>query len=48
MEGVEVWKHLVNYENYEVSSFGKVRNKNTGRILKLVVMVDICLLDYLM
>ena len=34
MEGVEVWKHLVNYENYEVSSFGKVRNKNTGRILK--------------
>ena len=34
MEYAEVWKHLANYENYEVSSFGQVRNKNTGRILK--------------
>jgi hypothetical protein len=34
MEVKEVWKHLVNYENYEVSSFGQVRNKNTCRILK--------------
>jgi len=34
MEYVEVWKHLANYENYEVSSFGQVRNKKTSRILK--------------
>ena len=34
MEDIEVWKHLANYENYEVSSFGKVRNKKTSRILK--------------
>ena len=34
MEDIEVWKSIVGYENYEVSSFGKVRNKNTGRILK--------------
>jgi hypothetical protein len=30
----ERWKQVDGYENYEVSSFGKVRNKNTGRILK--------------
>ena len=34
MEDIEVWKHLANYENYEVSSFGQVRNKKTSRILK--------------
>jgi hypothetical protein len=34
MEDIEVWKNVLNYENYEVSSLGNVRNKNTGRILK--------------
>jgi hypothetical protein len=34
MEDIEVWKNISNYDNYEVSSFGNVRNKNTGRILK--------------
>lgn len=34
MEGIELWKQINNYENYEVSSFGNIRNKNTGRILK--------------
>jgi hypothetical protein len=34
MEVTEDWKELSGYENYEVSSFGQVRNKKTGRILK--------------
>ena len=34
MEDIEIWKKINNYENYEVSSLGNVRNKNTGRILK--------------
>lgn len=34
MEELEVWKDIANYDNYEVSTFGKVRNKKSGRILK--------------
>ncbi len=34
MEDTEVWKEIANYDKYEVSSFGNVRNKKTGRILK--------------
>jgi len=34
MEDTEVWLQIENYDNYEVSNFGKVRNKKTGRILK--------------
>ena len=34
MEDIEVWRNVNNYENYEVSSLGNVKNKNTGRILK--------------
>jgi hypothetical protein len=34
MEVTEDWKDILNYDNYEVSTFGKVRNKKTGRILK--------------
>jgi len=34
MEDKEVWKDILNYNNYEVSTFGNVRNKKTGRILK--------------
>ena len=30
----ELWKPINNYGNYEVSNFGKVRNKNTKRILR--------------
>jgi len=33
MVDTEVWKNIINYDNYEVSSFGIVRNKKTGRIL---------------
>lgn len=31
---MEEWKQIIDFEKYEVSSFGKVRNKKTGRILK--------------
>lgn len=31
---MEEWKTLTNYYNYEISNLGKVRNKNTKRILK--------------
>lgn len=34
MEDKEVWKDIANYNNYEVSTFGNVRNKKTDRILK--------------
>ena len=34
MAETEDWKEIDGYKNYEVSSLGKVRNKNTGRILK--------------
>ena len=34
MEEIEVWKDISNYKNYKVSTFGNVRNKKTGRILK--------------
>lgn len=34
MEDKEVWITVTDYDNYEVSNLGKVRNKNTGRILK--------------
>ena len=30
----EVWKDILDYENYEVSNLGNVKNKKTGRILK--------------
>ena len=34
MEDIEEWRNINGYENYEVSSFGRIRNKNTGRVLK--------------
>jgi hypothetical protein len=34
MEDMEVWNPIQNYDNYEVSSFGRVKNKKTERILK--------------
>ena len=34
MEEIEIWKNITGFENYELSSFGKVRNTKTGRILK--------------
>ena len=34
MEEIEEWKHIDGYKIYEVSSFGRIRNKNSGRILK--------------
>jgi len=37
MEDIEIWKSIQEYENYEVSTFGNVRNKKTGRILKQAI-----------
>ena len=34
MEDNEEWKTITDYENYEISSLGNVRNSNTGRVLK--------------
>jgi hypothetical protein len=34
MEDGEEWRTLKNYDNYEVSNLGKVKNRKTGRILK--------------
>jgi hypothetical protein len=34
MEDIEVWKPVIVNEKYEVSSFGRVRNKKTNRILR--------------
>jgi hypothetical protein len=31
---MEIWKDLDNFDIYEISTFGNIRNKNTGRILK--------------
>ena len=31
---VEVWRSIENYDNYAVSSFGRVKNTKTGKILK--------------
>jgi hypothetical protein len=36
MEDIEIWKEISNYDNYKISSFGNVKNNNTGRILKPV------------
>jgi len=34
---MEEWKIIKDYENYEISNFGNVRNKKTGRIMKLTI-----------
>jgi hypothetical protein len=34
MEVIEEWSTIDNYDNYEVSTLGNVRNVKTGRILK--------------
>jgi len=31
----EIWKQIEEYDNYSVSTYGNVKNDNTGRILKL-------------
>lgn len=31
---IEVWRKITAFDNYEVSSFGNVRNVETGRVLK--------------
>ena len=35
MEDVEIWKKIEDYENYEVSTFGNVRNIKTNNLLRL-------------
>jgi hypothetical protein len=37
MEENEKWKDIEDFENYEVSNLGKVRNSKTGRILKTCI-----------
>ncbi len=32
---IEVWKQIKDYEYYQVSSFGNIKNINTQKILKL-------------
>jgi hypothetical protein len=45
---VEVWKDIDGYDNYAVSTFGKVKNTKTGKILKArngkygYLRVDLC------
>jgi len=34
MAEIEEWKHIDGYKIYDVGSFGRIRNKKTGRILK--------------
>ena len=34
INSVERWKVIANYDNYSISSFGRVRNDKTNRILK--------------
>lgn len=34
---MEIWKTMEEHQNYEVSSFGKIRNKKTKRILKTTI-----------
>jgi hypothetical protein len=34
MEDTEDWKDINNFDNYKISTFGNIRNKKTGRILK--------------
>lgn len=34
MVDAKEWKQITNYANYDVSSFGQIRNNKTGRILK--------------
>lgn len=31
---MEVWKDIINHSNYEISNLGRIKNKNTKRILK--------------
>ena len=35
MEDKEEWKLITDYDNYEISTLGNVRNSKTGRVLKL-------------
>ena len=31
----EIWKTVIEFEKYEVSNFGKIRNKETGKVKKV-------------
>ena len=33
----EIWKTMKEHNNYEVSNYGKIKNKKTGRILKTTI-----------
>ena len=31
---IEIWKTIDGFSKYQISNFGNVKNKNTGKILK--------------
>ena len=33
-ENIEIWRPVIGYENYEISSLGRIRNVITGKVLK--------------
>lgn len=33
----EIWKQVSGYDNYEVSNYGRIRNKTTKKVLKNVI-----------
>lgn len=35
---MEIYKEIKNYENYEISNLGKIRNKKTGKFIKQSVV----------
>lgn len=37
-ELIEEWKAINEYENYEISNFGRIKNINNGKILKQVIV----------
>ena len=37
MEESETWKNIEDFENYEISNLGRVKNNKTGRILKTCI-----------
>ena len=50
----EIWLTIKQNENYEVSNFGKVRNKKTKKELKtwknsrgyLIITITVCIIKY--
>ena len=39
-KNIEIWKDINNYEIYQISNLGNVKNKNTNRIIKKCFTID--------